>query len=652
MKNMLICLGLLLVTILSVIFVFAENNSKESISVIFTHDTHSHVLPTKEHDENGNIIEYGGYARLATAIKKAKSKSQNSIIVDGGDFTAGSLFQTIFSTQAAELRLLGEMGVDVTTQGNHEFDFNIDGFSSMLNSAKNSADILPEFVMSNMDIESNESGGFTQQQIVLKESMKNYGVKEYTVIQKSNINIAVFGLLGEDANKDIVTEGISFKDNIDTARQIVNKIKQESDADMIICLSHSGTSEKVEKSEDEILAKEVPEIDVIVSGHTHTTLTEPIVYGNTYIVGCGAYCRNLGEIDLVQNESGRWDFIDYNLTPIDASVTPDKAISTKIDRFKDLVQSEYLDTYGYTFDEILAYSPYNFTNIQDFAQTISEDSLGNLIADSYRYALSNVGDHADISIIPSGTTRASFVKGDIALSDVFAVNSLGIGLDGTQCYPLVKAYVRGEDLDSICEIDASVSNLMKEARLYISGLAYSYNPNRMFMDKVTSVKLVNSDGSLSDVDDDKLYSVVVGWYSAQMLKSVKTASYGLLNIPILDENGKEIEDSKFTEQVIYKNGKEYKEWQALADYLKSFEKVDSLPTIPEYYSKLHALKTNVDSKNLFELIKNPNKITLTVIIIVLLILCILVLLLFYLIRLLKFLFGKFNSEVNGRWEQT
>ncbi len=86
--------------------------------------------------------------------------------------------------------------------------------------------------------------------------------------------------------------------------------------DMIVCLSHSGTSEDPKKSEDELLAKAVPELDVIISGHTHTTLEEPIIEGNTAIANI---CRRVWRVmHLSQNSEGRWEVEDYNLIPIHA----------------------------------------------------------------------------------------------------------------------------------------------------------------------------------------------------------------------------------------------------------------------------------------------------------------------------------------------
>ena len=80
-------------------------------TILFTHDLHSHLLPSAAEDGG----EYGGYARLMTVIQEQKQLYPDAILVDGGDFSMGSLFQTAFATSAIELRMMGAMGYDATT---------------------------------------------------------------------------------------------------------------------------------------------------------------------------------------------------------------------------------------------------------------------------------------------------------------------------------------------------------------------------------------------------------------------------------------------------------------------------------------------------------------------------------------------------------
>ena len=88
--------------------------------------------------------------------------------------------------------------------------------------------------------------------------------------------------------------GVTFDDAVESAKSTAATLKNDENVDLVIALSHSGTSDDKSKSEDEIIAKKVPDIDVIISGHSHTTLVEPILVGDTIIGSAGEYGENLG----------------------------------------------------------------------------------------------------------------------------------------------------------------------------------------------------------------------------------------------------------------------------------------------------------------------------------------------------------------------
>ena len=105
----LLSITLALVFILSLCPAIFAKEANADITVLFTHDLHSHFLPSKS-EEGG---EYGGYARLMHVINEQKKKAPDALLVDGGDFSMGSLFQTAYASSALELRLMGKMGYDV-----------------------------------------------------------------------------------------------------------------------------------------------------------------------------------------------------------------------------------------------------------------------------------------------------------------------------------------------------------------------------------------------------------------------------------------------------------------------------------------------------------------------------------------------------------
>ena len=131
-------------------FAVQAKKEQQTVDVLFTHDLHSH-LDLFQAEVDGKVGEYGGVARIQTLIKEQKAKNPDTLVVDGGDFSMGTLFQTIYGQQAPELRILGLMGYDATTLGNHEYDYRTDGLVQMLRSAIDSDEQLPAIVLCNVD---------------------------------------------------------------------------------------------------------------------------------------------------------------------------------------------------------------------------------------------------------------------------------------------------------------------------------------------------------------------------------------------------------------------------------------------------------------------------------------------------------------------
>ena len=586
------------------------------LTILFTHDTHDHFLPAA--DEEGG--EYGGYIRLATLLKEqrqaAAEQGRAVVTLDGGDFSMGSLFQTIYTTDAPELRALGAMGYDVTTLGNHEFDYRQQGLADMLNAAKESGDPLPAIVQANYTQPLDHDSGYA-----VVQALENYPVTDYTMVERDGLRVAVFGVLGEDADDCAPMSGMELEPIADAAKRVVVEIREKEDPDYIICLSHSGT-DGTGKGEDYELAKAVDGIDVIISGHTHTTIETPIQVNGTLVVSCGEYTQNLGVLTVSKAE-GKTELVDYQLLPVDETVANDTAMTTLARNFQRTVDESYLVGYGFTFNEVLCENPYDFTPISRFGAIQEEDALGNLIADSYVYAVKEAegADYVpvDFAVVASGVIRASLAKGDITVSDAFDVSSLGSGADGTPGYPLVGVYITGKELKDAFEVDASVTPLMSAAQLYGSGMRWSFNTHRMIFDKVTDCAQILPDGTEVPIQDDKLYRVVTGLYSGQMLGTVNGKSFGLLTITHRDENGQPIENLE--DYIIHgSGGAEVKEWYALASYLQSMGTVDSRYAAPE------GRKTVSRSWNPIELVRSPGWITLVAMVLALLVVAIVVLL--------------------------
>lgn len=619
-------------------FTVQAADGAKKLDVLFTHDTHSH-LNSFSTVINGEKEEVGGFAKIKTLIDEQKKNNPDTLLLDGGDFSMGTLIQAVYDTEAAELRMLGYLGYDVTTLGNHEFDYRSKGLANMLEAAKNSGETVPNLVVCNVDWDAMEDAGLSEGQSQIKSAFETYGVKDYVVVQKGDVKIAVLGVFGKDALTCAPTCELIFKDPIEAAKQTVEEIKKNEKVDMIACVSHSGTWDDEEKSEDELIAKAVPDIDLIISGHTHSQLDEPIQQGNTYIVSCGEYGRNLGSLSLTQKEDGRWDLTSYKLIPVSDEIKADEETQQKIDALMDTVDKKYLSNFGYTREEVLAENDVEFNSLQDMGTKHEELNLGNIMSDAYVYAVENSkyydGGAVDVAVVPSGTVRDTYTKGDITVEAVYNSFSLGIGKDGLAGYPLISAYLTGKELKLAAELDASISDFMTTARLYCSGLNFTFNPHRMILNKVTDCYLTDADGERVEIQDDKLYHVVTDLYTGQMLGSVMDMSYGLLAITPKDKDGNPIENLE--DQAIMEGDRELKAWDAIARYMQSFDDTDGdgIANVPEYYATTHGRKVVDDSKNIIDLVKHPNKYFAMIVGVVIVIVLLIVLLIFLIRKIVR-----------------
>ena len=626
--------------------VSAEKEAK-SVDVMFLHDTHSHLNEFAT-VEDGESQVLGGFAKIKTLINEQKAENPDTLLLDAGDFSMGTLIQVVFEEEASEIRMLGELGFDVTTLGNHEFDYKAKGLANMMNNAVASGDALPAMVVCNVDWESMQAKGMTDDQQLLWDAFENFGVEDYIVVEKNDVTIAITGVFGEDCLDCVPNCPLEFRDPVEAVKETVAEIKANEEVDMIVCVSHSGTWDDEDKSEDEILAKSVPELDLIISGHTHTKLPEPIVHGDTYIVSAAEYGKYLGNLTMTQKADGRWTMDSYELITVDTTIEPDAATQEKIDSMMDMVDSKYLEQFGFTKDQVLATNEVEFADSSDTSRLHTEINLGSIMADSYTYAVEKFDtvdtNPVDVTVVPSGVIRDTFALGDITTANVYNTFSLGIGADGIPGYPLISVYLTGAELKTAAEIDASVSDLITTARLYTDGLCWTYNPNRMILNKTTDVYLINGDGERVELEDDKLYRVVTDFYSSQMLGNVTDLSYGILSLVPKFADGTPIEN--YEDAIIYNGDQELKAWVAISEYMTSFEDTDGdkVPNVPQTYAVEEGRKVVEDSKNIVDLLKNPNKFFFIIIGVVLVVIAILVLIIVLIIKLIKMVVKKFRKH--------
>ena len=597
---------------------------EKSLTIIHTNDLHSHLLghsPNTDYtpDSVNDDATLGGWARLTASIQKEKAARENPVLVlDAGDFLMGTLFHMISRKEAVELVLMKEIGFDFTTLGNHEFDLKPAGLSRILRTAASKGG-MPQIVASNMIFDPDEEADDS-----LEQDFNQGLIKPYALLERDGIRIGIYGLLGADATETApFAWPVTFRDIIETSREMVQTLREKEEVDLVICLSHSGIWDDKKKSEDEILAKRVPGIDIIISGHTHTKLTEPLFHNNTIIVQAGDYGRHVGVLDFAVSEDHAVVFKDYYLIEIDDSIKGDERLTKLIESKKEMVENKVLEDRRLKFYQPLAETDF------DLCLEDEETGLGNLLTDAIRWAVnrrvydpSRPLSKVRVALQSNGLIRSDIVKGKtdvVGVSDLFRVEPLGIGVDDTMSYPLLTFYLYASEIKKAMEVATSIYPIKgSDYFLQLSGVKVTYNPKRVIFDRVTDIWIEEQDGTYKPLDysssNKELFRVASNYFNSSFIKFVGDYTKNILKIVPKDKSGDPIQDladARVDADPDTPGIQEFKEWETLFEYIETFEDGDSdgLKEIPEKYRHPEGRFVSSPSLNPLKLLKRGNFLT-------------------------------------------
>ena len=226
--------------------------SQKKLVILHTNDTHSRVEPIPETDKTAG--NKGGVVRRINYIDGVRKENKNVLLFDAGDFLQGTPYFNLFKGEV-EVEAMNLMRYDAATLGNHEFDYGLDVLEKVVRRAK-----FP-IVSSNYDF---------------SETPLNKLIKPYIILKKEGIKIGVIGI--DIQPRGLIAsgnyKGMRFLPPVETANALALKLKTTEKCDMVICLSHLGNEP------DKKMAEQSQNIDIIIGGHSHTYMKEPVVINN------------------------------------------------------------------------------------------------------------------------------------------------------------------------------------------------------------------------------------------------------------------------------------------------------------------------------------------------------------------------------------
>jgi sulfur-oxidizing protein SoxB len=404
----------------------------------------------------------GGFDRIATVVKSIRAARPDSILLDGGDTWHGSF--TSLQTRGEDMvRVQNLLGIEAMTS-HWEFTLGTERVQELIGMCQ-----FPFLGANIFDAEWDEPA-----------------FEPYQIFEKGGLAVGVIGQAFPYlpiANPRWMFPEFSFGIREERMQEVVDELRGQN-VDLVVCLSHNGFDV------DHQMAGRVKGIDVILSGHTHDAVPEPVLVGETIIIASGSHGKFVSRVDL-DVQGGRMTGFRHKLIPVFSDViAPDAEMTALIDEIRAPYQADLEEVVGQT--EQLLYRRGNFNGSWD--DVICEAILAER--------------DAEIALSPGVRWGASVLPGDITREDIHSVTSMTYG----QCY---RTEMTGEMLKTVMEDVAD--NIFNKDPYYqqggdmvrVGGLAYAIDPNAAMGSRISDLRLLKED---APIEPSRNY-VVGGWAS-------------------------------------------------------------------------------------------------------------------------------------------
>lgn len=499
-------LFLVCITLVHLGLVQGLSGQEQKLNILYTNDLHSHFDPqiVPWADKNRLI---GGFANIATLVKREKAANPNTVYLDAGDFFAGP-YVSMLTKGEAVIDAMNYLGLDAACVGNHEFDYGWENALKQFPKAK--------FPLLNGNI-------------FIKGTNRLHWNNPYIIKNVNGIRLGIIGLHGKfafyDTTSDEMIRGVEARDEEVYLRKYIKELNKKTD--LIVLIIHQGIpgtqSSEGEKdvvrnhARDIELAKNVPGIDIMVTGHPHSGTPTPLISNGTIIVSTDAYTIELGKLEITYDK--RQDKItkykNHFSYLYDDEVEDDAEMVKVINKWKDKLKV--------ITDEQVT------TTAEPLTRSYGEESvMGNMVADS----MLNAYPDFDFAVTNSGGLRQDIDEGAVTVGELISA----FPFPNT----IVQLEMKGRDMRTIFEHGAGLTNGILQVS---KGVELVYDESKPIGKRVVKCNIKGT-----PLDDNKTYNVLTSNFLADggdgFLTFKKTLSYKKTGVEML---------------------------QAMIDYLKQFK---------------------------------------------------------------------------------
>jgi 5'-nucleotidase/UDP-sugar diphosphatase len=465
-------------------FGYAESQPVK-IAIIHTNDLHGHALAYSDH----NVNDVAGLAAITTLVGQTRAEYENTLVLDAGDYDTGRPESDFFK---AEPMIVGfnMMGVDASLVGNHEFDNDNSVFAQQK--------ALADFPILSANVKTKDG--------------KYFGDAPYIVKTFQGVRVGIFGLTTLETltiGTPAYMKNVVFLDEVQTAKDMVKILRGKEKCDVVIALTHLGIYSD-NKAGSRRIAAQVPGIDLIVDGHSHTQLAAPVMEKNPEgkdvpIVQAWMWGLNVGKGILTVTNKKVTNFEWSPLTINDKKAVKNADGTTSYEnvgpQFDDnpIVRTKLIE-YQYKVDQIMG-SPIGVTasglfSNADKAARKTETPLGDIIADGFKWSLRDM--NPDFGMVTGGTIRTDLPAKDLLLKDVYAV----LPFDNTMYLVTLK----GTDVQALFDYIATIKQGNGAFPQVSDGVSFTIN-----YDKKTCENILIGG---KPIDPNKDYKIATDSYHA------------------------------------------------------------------------------------------------------------------------------------------
>lgn len=483
-------LPILLVCILT----FLSSNLKSRdipFTILHFSDSHSYLIGS---GTKNSSLEYthGGFARIFTLVNNLKGIDTNVMVYHSGDLFTGDLFFNRY-LGSIEFEMLSRLGVDGIAVGNHEFDLGPHVlYQSMVTGFQNNC--VP-VLSANLNL-----AGYP--------ALNNF-ITPYTIKDYNGVKVGVFGLTFPDPSSNpypvIISDSI-----LERAAATVQEL-YALECNVVVCLSHLGASY------DNILASTIPGIHIILGGHEHLLMNQPVFVPNpagynTIICHPGEHYDNLGKLKFAYS-NGNIIYKSYQAIDVDQSVPE----HTRTKMYLNTLKQEVVSQFGNVYTKVISTASHDIGPEWNPQSPFRDTPLGNLVTDAYRDFTGT-----QISITAKGLMDEKIYSGAVVGNDLFRAVPYGYDTVSRLGFTLVKFSITGFELKRAMEMIFLTAPDNPSFFPQFSGLKFAYNNNLPPGQKILLSSMFVNDTAFSLSGN---YSVTVngGMFKALNLLGISVA---------------------------------------------------------------------------------------------------------------------------------